>query len=440
MEYRELLTVALDFGTAILLGALIGIEREKRKAEEEETGHIAGLRTFILLALLGAAAGWLSRNLSTPWILVAALLIVGVVVIAGYFVTARSGQEGKGLTTEVAAVVVFLLGAMIMLGHGELAIGLGVITAAVLAYKQPLHGFVEKLGWEDVYAGVRLLIATFIALPLLPNEAIDPWGALNPYKLWLLVILISSLSLVGYVLTRLLGSTRGTALTGLAGGLASSTAVTLSFAREGRDKPQMANALACGILLAWAVMFIRVLVLVAVVNRALLMPLLVPFVVMAAVVAGFAAWLYYSDGSPDKGARTKGALNKGTRTKETSNQGDIAGRNPFSLTAAAKFAALFAVVLLAVKIVQQTMPPSGLYAVAALSGLVDVDAITLSMAELAKAGEAGVAVIAIVIAALSNTLVKCAMAVVLAGMSLGKPLVIATAATLLAGLAAVLLF
>ena len=420
MEYRELLTVALDFGTAILLGALIGIEREKRKAEEEETGHIAGLRTFILLALLGAAAGWLSRNLSTPWILVAALLIVGVVVVAGYFVTARSGQEGKGLTTEVAAVVVFLLGAMIMLGHGELAIGLGVITAAVLAYKQPLHGFVEKLGWEDVYAGVRLLIATFIALPLLPNEAIDPWGALNPYKLWLLVILISSLSLVGYVLTRLLGSTRGTALTGLAGGLASSTAVTLSFAREGRDKPQMANALACGILLAWAVMFIRVLVLVAVVNRALLMPLLVPFVVMAAVVAGSAAWLYYSDGSPDKGARTKGALNKGTRTKETSNQGDIAGKNPFSLTAAAKFAALFAVVLLAVKIVQQTMPPSGLYAVAALSSR-RCGRHHPSMAELAKAGEAGVAAIAIVIAALSNTLVKCAMAVVLAGMSLGKP-------------------
>jgi uncharacterized membrane protein (DUF4010 family) len=162
------------------------------------------------------------------------------------------------LTTEVAAVIVFLLGAMIMLGYEELAIGLGVITAAVLAYKQPLHGFVEKLGWDDVYAGVRLLIATFIALPLLPNEPIDPWGALNPYKLWLLVILISSLSLVGFVLTRLLGSARGTALTGLAGGLASSTAVTLSFAKEGRDKPQMANALACGILLAWAVMFVRI--------------------------------------------------------------------------------------------------------------------------------------------------------------------------------------
>jgi uncharacterized membrane protein (DUF4010 family) len=291
MEYRELLTVALDFATAILLGALVGIEREKRKAAEEDTGHIAGLRTFILLALFGASAGWLSRILSTPWILAAALLIVGTVVVAGYFVTARSSQDGKGLTTEIAGVVVFLLGAMVMLGYQELAIGLGVVTAAVLAYKQPLHGFVEKLGWDDVYAGLRLLIATFIALPLLPNEPIDPWGALNPYKLWLLVILISSLSLVGYVLTRLLGPSRGVALTGLTGGLVSSTAVTLSFSRDPRDQPQMANALACGILLAWAVMFVRVPVLVAVVNRTLLSQLLIPFVVMAVVVAAFAALL-----------------------------------------------------------------------------------------------------------------------------------------------------
>ena len=186
------------------------------------------------------------------------------------FVAARVDPQSTGLTTEVAALVVFLLGAMVMLGHAELAIGLGVVTAAVLAYKQPLHGFVDKLGWDDVYAGLRLLIATFIALPLLPNEPIDPWGALNPYSLWLLVILISSLSLVGYVLTRLLGPARGTALTGLTGGLVSSTAVTLSFAKEGRDNPQAAPALACGILLAWAVMFVRVIVLVAVVNRSLL--------------------------------------------------------------------------------------------------------------------------------------------------------------------------
>jgi uncharacterized membrane protein (DUF4010 family) len=185
----------------------------------------------------------------------------------------------------------------------------------------------------------------------------------------------------------------------------------------------MANALACGILLSWAVMFVRVLVVVAVVNRALLMPLLVPFAVMAVVVAGFAAWLYYRDGS----------------TARSAAKGSVEVKNPFSLTAAAKFAAFFAVVLLAVKIVQETMPPSGLYAVAALSGMADVDAITLSMAELAKTGEAQVAVLSIVIAALSNTLVKCGMVVVFAGLALGRPILIATAATLLAGLAAAFL-
>jgi uncharacterized membrane protein (DUF4010 family) len=424
MEYRELLRVALDFATAILLGALVGIEREKRKAEEEKTGHIAGLRTFILLALLGAAAGWLSRTLSAPWIFATAFVIVGAFVLAGYFVTARSSLAGKGLTTEVAAIVVFLLGAMVMLGYEELAIGLGVVTAAVLAYKQPLHGLVAKLGWDDVYAGLRLLIATFIALPLLPDRPIDPWGALNPYKLWLLVILISSLSLAGYVLTRMLGPARGTALTGLTGGLASSTAVTLSFAKQARDDPQLANALACGILLAWAVMFARILVLVAALNRPLLAHVLVPFFVMGVVVAGFSALLYFRDGSV-KGGETKGTLEV---------------RNPFSLTAAAKFAAFFAVVLLAVKIVQENFPASGLYAVAALAGLTDVDAITLSMAEFAKAGDTSVAATAIMIAALSNTLVKCGMAIVLAGLTLGKPLLIATAAMLLAGFAAALLF
>jgi uncharacterized membrane protein (DUF4010 family) len=423
MEYQELLTVAGKFATAVLLGALVGIEREKRKTEELETGGIAGLRTFTLLALFGAAAGWLAHDTSSPWILAAGLIVIGAFVVAGYFIAARSEPDSTGLTTEVAAVVVFLLGAMVMLGYSELAIGLGVVTAAVLAYKQPLHGFVGKLGWDDVFAGLRLLIATFIALPLLPDTPIDPWGALNPYKLWLLVILISSLSLVGYVLTRMLGPARGTALTGLAGGLVSSTAVTLSFAREGRDNPQESAALSCGILLAWAIMFVRVIVLVAAVNRVLLVHVLVPFVVMAAVVGGFAMFLYYRGGSID-GAATKGSLKV---------------ENPFSLTAAAKFAALFAVVLLAVKIVHEHFPPSGLYAVAALAGLTDVDAITLSMSEFAKAGEASVAVIAIVIAALTNTIVKCGMAFVLAGPTLGKPLLIATVATLAAGLASAFL-
>jgi uncharacterized membrane protein (DUF4010 family) len=385
--------------------------------------RVAGLRTFTLLALFGAAAAWLAHSAGSPWILAAAVLCAGAFVVAGYFLAARSNPESTGLTTEVAAMVVFLLGAMVMLGHSELAIALGVVTATVLAYKQPLHGFVAKLGWDDVYAGLRLLIATFIALPLLPDRTIDPWGALNPYALWLLVILISGLSLVGYVLTRLLGPSRGAALTGLAGGLVSSTAVTLSFAKEGRDSPQSAAALACGILLAWAVMFVRVIVLVAAVNRALLPDLLAPFAAMAAVTAAIAAFLYF----------------RGGETPDMAAERNLNVQNPFSLTAAAKFAAFFAVVLLAAKIAQEHFSERGLYVVAALAGLTDVDAITLSMSEFAKSGEARVAVIAIVIAALTNTIVKCAMALVVAGLSFAKPLLAATVLIPLAGLGAVYL-
>ncbi len=421
MAYQEFLNVALDFAMAVLLGALVGIEREKRKAEEDDAGVVAGLRTFTLLALFGAAAGWLTRSTGSPWILAAGIIIAGAIVATGYFVTARSHPESTGLTTEIAAVVVFMLGAMVMLGYPELAIGLGVVTAAVLAYKQPLHGFVGKLGWDDVYAGLRLLIATFIALPLLPDRPIDPWGALNPYDLWLLVILISGLSLIGYVLTRLLGPARGTALTGLTGGLVSSTAVALSFSKEGRDHPQNMAPLTCGILLAWFVMFVRVIVLVAAVNRALLPQLLIPFVAMAVIVGIIAMSLYYRGGGID-GAAVKG---------------DVSFQNPFSLTAAAKFAAFFAVVLVAVKIAEENFSPSSLYALAAISGLADVDAITLSMSEFAQSGEARIAMIAIVIAALANTIVKCGIAVVLAGFSFAKPLLIATAATLLVGLGTV---
>jgi len=418
MEHQDLVALAIEFAIAILLGALVGIEREKHKAEKTRTIQTAGLRTFILLALLGACAGWLARELASPWIFAAALSIVGALVVVGYLVT--STTQSAGLTTEVAAIVVFVLGAIVVFGFSEIAIALGVVTAATLAYKNPLHKFVGKLGWNDVYAGLRLLIATFIALPLLPNRPVDPWGALNPYTLWLLVVLISGLSLVGYALTRWLGPRRGALITGLAGGLVSSTAVTLSFSREARSNPQNRTNLACGILLAWAVMFARVLVLVALVNQTLLASLLVPLVLMGIVFGGFSALFYFRDGT-DKRHATK----------------ELKISNPFSLTAAASFAAFFAVVMVAVKIAQENFPPGGIYAVAAAAGLTDVDAITLSMAELAKSGTAHVAVTAIVIAALVNTVVKCGIAFVLGGASLGKPLILTTGAVLLVGLSTV---
>jgi uncharacterized membrane protein (DUF4010 family) len=307
-------------------------------------------------------------------------------------------------------------------------VGLAIVTAAVLAYKQPLHGFVAKIGWSDVFAGLRLMIATFIVLPLLPDRAVDPWGALNPHTLWLLVLLISGLSLVGYVATRLLGAHRGAALTGVTGGLVSSTAVTLSFSRQSRDQATAAatGALAGGILLAWCVMFGRILVEVLVVNPQMLTLLLAPVTAMGLIAAGMGG-LYLWRG-----------LSRQSR-EPSPGTAEVPLTNPFSLASAAKVAAFFAFVTLVVKIVQAESPGGGVYIVAALAGLTDVDAITLSMAEFAKHGDTSVAVRAIIIAALANTLTKCGMVLILAGPPLRRPIALATAAILAAGLAALVL-
>jgi len=414
-------TLVWNFATALLTGALIGIERERHKQRLDHP-EIAGLRTFVLFALFGALSGWMSLVLDSPWILAAGLLAATAAVIAGYVLAVRLSPDALGLTTEIAAIATFLLGALAAHGQRELTVGLGVIVAAVLAYKQPLHGFVSKLDSEDVYAALRLLIATFIVLPLLPNEPLDPWGALNPQSLWLLVLLISGLSLVGYILTRMLGAHRGLPLTGLTGGLVSSTAVTLSFARQSHE-PQYAGAraaLASGVLLAWTVSFIRVVIEVLVVNRALLPQLLPPLVAMALVAAAFGGWYLRQAGN-------------GVESH------DVRLRNPFSLTSAMKFAALFAVVLLVVAIVRTHAPESGLYYVAALAGTTDVDAITLSMAQYARSGSPQVAANAITIAALSNTVVKAGMVMALGTRELRASILLPTIGILAAGVGAIIL-
>ena len=412
---------AQDFGTALLLGALLGVEREKRIADDGF--GIAGLRSFILFAEAGAVAGYLAKSLAMPWIVPAVVVGVVAVLMVGYQAAARAVPRSLGLTTELAAIVTVLLGAMSTAGHRELAIGLGVITAALLAYKQPLHGLVGRIGWSDVLVGMRFLLATFIVLPLLPDRSIDPWGAINPYKLWLLVLLISGLSLVGYIATRWLGSRHGTAITAASGGLVSSTAVTLALVKQSREPGSNGRQLAGGILLSWGVMFGRVVVAAAILDIGLLRPLLVPFVAMLSV-CGLFAWHCFA----------------GSATHAASDAEDVPLRNPFSLWAAGKFALLFAVVSLLLEMAKEHLPRTGIYVIAALAGLTDVDAITLSMAQQTGAGlqEVPVAVAAIVVAALSNTVVKAGLA-----MSSGKGLagrVAAGAGLVLAAGAAALWF
>ncbi len=416
-----------NFLIALLIGALVGVEREKHKAASQGL-TFGGLRTFILFAEAGAVAAWLSVERDMPWLFVATVVAVAAVVTIAYVLESRinANPDALGLTTELAAITVCLLGGAVMYGHAEIAVGLAIATSAVLAFKQPLHQLVEKLGMDDIYAALKLLIASFIVLPVLPREAIDPWGALNPYQLWLLVILVSSLSLVGYVAVRWLGSAPGALVTGLTGGLVSSTAVSLAFARDSRANrhAHAGDSLAAGILLAWVMMFVRIGFAVTVVNSALLAPLSIPFGVMTAVAAVAAGFFYL------RGAR----IHRATAADTT----EVPLRNPFSLWEAIKFCALFAVVLLLVKLTQTNFEAHGLYLVAALAGLTDVDAITLSMAGYAQqSGDTATAVGAIVVAALTNTLVKCGFVVVLGSGELRSRVLPATAAMIAAGLLAV---
>ena len=420
-------TVVRDFSIALLIGALVGVERESHKARESRVAF-GGLRTFILMAEAGAVSAWLSLKVGTPWIFAATLAAVAGAVLTGQVLESRMKPDQAGMTTEVAALVVVLLGGMVMYGFVEIAVALAIVTSSVLAFKQPLHALVAKLGTQDIHAGLKLLIASFIVLPLLPRRPIDPWEALNPYKLWLLVVLISGLSLVGYVAVRWLGTARGAVVTRATGGLVSSTAVSLSFARESRlaANATAGHALAAGILLSWVVMFVRVVIEVGVVNPGLVPRVLIPFSMMAIVAGLFAAVLFRRHATTGVTEPERAA---------------VPLTNPFSLIEAVKFGLVFAVVMLMVKLTQQYLPGGGLYVVAGLAGLTDVDAITLSMADFARqGGDAATAVGAIAVASVSNTLVKCGLVATLGSLSLRRRLVPAALAILVAGLASLALW
>lgn len=386
------LTFIQHLAYALAIGALVGIEREKHRILN--LSSLGGVRTFMLLALLGAVSTWLGQTLQHIWLEPAVFLMVALLILAAYLRKQREEPVATGLTTELSALLVFLLGGAVMHGFAEIAVALAIATSAILAFKQPLHGLVDKIGNDDLFAGLKLLIATFIVLPLLPDHALDPWQAFNPYKIWLLVILISLLSLIGYIATRLLGPARGTAVAGIAGGLVSSTAVSLSFARlsqQSQQHDQQDDALACGILLAWTVMSVRVLLMVGIVYLPLFYQLWPSISAMALVTLALSG--YFFRRAPQLQANTASSVS-----------------NPFSLWAATQFGLMFALVLLVVKLTEHFAPAEGLYLVAAIAGTTDVDAITLSMAQYAQqAGLVQIAAKALIIAVLSNTLVKTVM-------------------------------
>ena len=384
MQHTELM---LRFGIALLIGVLIGLEREYARLREE-VKSFAGVRTFPLIALLGCSAALLAELTGAVTFGIMASLLAVLIAIA-YAFDAREGRVG--VTTEVAAMVVFACGALCYWDRLDLAAALAVVTFGFLTLKPQLHGFAQRISSEDLYATLKFAIISLIVLPVLPNQTYGPppFDAFNPYNTWLMVVFISGISFLGYVLIKIVGSRRGIGLTGLLGGLVSSTAVTLSFSERSQDHPDLARPFALAITLAWTMMFGRIVIEIAVLNQALLSILWLPM--GAGMLAGLVFCVFYYFGQ---------------RTDEGS---DMELANPFELGTAIKFGLLFAVILVVAKAAQFYFQEAGLYAAAAIAGLADVDAITLSMAELAGS-QGGIttstAARAVVLAVISNTIVK----------------------------------
>ncbi len=413
------LNTAWQFGAALGLGMLIGLERERTRGEER---IFAGVRTFALVALLGATSVFAGNQAGLPWIVGVVFLAVVALVAVSYLVTAKGGSIGA--TTEISLLLTFFIGSLCAWDQVGVAGAVTVAAMLLLALKGWLHDLAKRIEPSDVEATLKFAIITLIILPLVPNTNFGPTGleVINPYKTWLMVVLIAGLNFVGYILVKVVGREHGLGITGLLGGLVSSTAVTLSFSQRSRVEPGLAPVLALAILLAWTVMFFRVVVEVGVVNLSLAKDLALGMVIMGVVSLVICLLLW-------------------RRGRSTEKAEVESGHNPFELGDAIKFGALFAVVIFVAKVAQVYFGNTGLYLAGALAGLTDVDAIALSMANLAQQdpASAGPAARTIVIAVISNTMVKCGMAIWLGAPSMRRTMIPITGALAFSGAVAAFL-
>jgi uncharacterized membrane protein (DUF4010 family) len=405
------------FGTALLIGLLVGLQREYahfQQAQEEKI--FGGARTFALLGLLGCTAAFLAERMASVMVFVAIIAVCGGLIIISYLASARKGSIG--LTSEVAAVITMLAGAICFRGELAIAAALAVTMTVILALKLQTRMLARNITQADVYATLAFAVITLIILPLLPSRSYGPppFDVLVPYKIWLMVVFISGISFFGYLLIKLVGARRGVGLTGLLGGLASSTAVTLSFAQRSRGITGLERPFAMAILLAWSVMFVRVMVEVAVINLPLLRVVWMPLTAALAVSTVYCIYLYR--------AQTLGKQEEHDKFK-----------NPFELGPALTFGLIYAVILLVANAARLYLGNTGIYLSSIASGLADVDAITLSLAELSRDNQdldLHTAARGIVLAAVANTLVKGGIVLGMGSMALRKvimPGLLATLAT-----------
>lgn len=409
MSEQELLT---RLAVALAIGLLVGLERGWHTRDEDEQKRAAGLRTFALSGLLGGVSAAVGAA-TNPLVIGFAFLGFVAAFTAFHLLEARL-EHNVGATSVVAGMLTFMLGAYAGIGELRVAVACGVAMTVLLALREQLHGWVERLRWEEIRAVLTLLAMTFLLLPVLPNRTIDPWSVLNPAEIWIMAIVIAAISFGGYIAVRVLGERLGILAASIAGGLASSTATTLTLARLARAEPAAWRLLAGGILAAGVVMVARVVVVAAALNRDLVEPLLIPLATAAGTLAAGSAFLFLI-----------GA--KDTRT-------DLAISNPLEIGTALKLAAFIALVLVGTGIARETAGDAGVVLLAALSGIADVDAVTISMARL-SGGELsiGTASEAIAIALTVNTLAKAVMATSAGGLRLGMTVTAISVAAVSAG-------
>jgi uncharacterized membrane protein (DUF4010 family) len=412
----------IDIAYALGIGVLIGLERQHREVSREsvqpEDGTAIGVRTFALLALLG----WLTRYLATdlPWLPVGVIALVGVLVVSQHWMFRH---EHSGITTEIAALLTLVLG-MLVASNRLLAASLAILATVLLISKPFVGVVVSKLRRVELTGTLQLLIAVAIILPLLPAEPADPWGALPPQAIGLFVVLIAGLSYVGYFLSRILGKHRGVGVTGLVGGITSSTAVTATMAQTASKDPSMRESGQLAVFVANTMVFGRVLIITAAVSRDTAVAIVAPMASMGIVMLVASVWSLPA-------LRARGVdETEGPELK-----------NPFALIPALKFGLVLSVVLLVATIAADTFGSQGLVIVAALSGLADVDPITLAAARQANAGDVTVslAAVAITIAVIANFVVKGGIAVLGGGRAFGNRIVLVFALASVVGIAAAML-
>jgi uncharacterized membrane protein (DUF4010 family) len=385
-------------GITIAIGLLIGLERGWRSRNRDEGMRVAGLRTYGLISLLGGLSGLLAQQVDAFLMGFAFLGLTCVLLLA--YSKSLDKFEDFSITSIIASLITFTLGALTVYGHITLASASAVVITSLLGFKPLLHGWVKKLEQQELNATLKLLLISVVMLPILPDQGYGPWAIFNPYHIWLMVVLIAGISYLGYFAIRIVGNQQGPVLTGALGGLVSSTAVTLNLSKLSTQQPNMENVLAAGILTACATMFARTLLLTSIMNPALFRVLLPALLVMTlfTYLVAFVLW---------RNAR-------GFRTNE-----EVKLTNPFQLGMAIKFGAFLVLILLLSKLLTVYFGDMGTYFLAATAGLADVDPITLSMSQMSKEGlEVTVAARAILIAVTVNSGIKSICSWVIGGRAL----------------------